>query len=238
MAEEINNKDISNDILNKIKCDKICPTPKWCFVCKNYASWLIVFISGLIISLSLSLMAFLFISHDWDIYQLESENIARHILVYTPYLWIILFLLFILLAVYNFNKTEDGYKFGFIRSIFTGLLIVVILSSFMMITGLSSKINDNFRQDMPGYKVLVRDRCDIWDDPEKGLLSGRVQEIKNDEEFILNDFKDNSWQVRKENVKIIPPEFIIKEGGNIKMIGRICDPCPVRTFIVNTIKPW
>ena len=204
---------IKDKILNKIENDKISPTPRWCFVCKNYASWFVVILSGLIISLSLSLMIFLFISHDWDVYQLESGYLARHILVYTPFIWILIFLLFILLASFWFNKTKEGYKFVSFKTLIVSVLLVIILSSAIIITGVSSQLNDKFRSDVLGYKTFVRDKCDIWDEPEKGLLSGKVLEIVSDEEFILNDFNNNSWQVREENIKIIPPEFIVEKGG-------------------------
>jgi hypothetical protein len=239
MQEEKNNKEnLSEKILKEIDFNKICPTPKWCFVCKNYGSWFVVILSGVVISLSLSLMAFLFLSHDWDVYQLESGSLARHILVYTPFIWIIIFLLFILLASFWFNKTKEGYRFGFFKSLTIGVLVVIILSSTAIISGVSSQLNDEFRSEIPVYKAFVHDKCDIWDEPEKGLLSGRVEEIKNNDEFILNDFNDNSWQVREENVKMIPPEFFIIKGGSIKMIGRLCESCGNNVFIVNTIKPW
>jgi len=236
--QEKKNNDISKKVLDKINCDKICPTPKWCFVCWNYGSWFIVILSGLIISLSLSLMVFLFVSHDWDVYELESGNLINHIIVYTPFVWIIIFLLFILLAVFWFNKTKQGYKFGSLKSLIIGVLLIIIFSSIIAITGFSAKLNDEFRQGLPGYKVFVHDKCDIWDDPVKGLLSGKIVEIKNNDEFILNDFNNNSWQVQKKNVKITPPRFFIKNGSNIKMIGRVCEICGNNVFIVNTIKPW
>ena len=149
---------IKDKILNKIENDKISPTPRWCFVCKNYASWFVVILSGLIISLSLSLMIFLFISHDWDVYQLESGYLARHILVYTPFIWILIFLLFILLASFWFNKTKEGYKFVSFKTLIVSVLLVIILSSAIIITGVSSQLNDKFRSDVLGYKTFVRDK--------------------------------------------------------------------------------
>lgn len=231
-------KNIKEKVLKEINDEKINPTPKWHFIVRYYLLWSLIGISIVIIALAFSLMILLFLIHDWDVYQLESGNLVNHILVYTPYLWVVIFLLFILLAVYNFNKTEEGYKFGFFKSIIFSILVIVILSSVYIATGTSSIINDCLRQNIPGYKLFVRDRCDIWDDPEKGLLSGKVGEIKNSEEFLLNDFSGNSWQVREENVKIIPSEFIIKKGSSIKMIGRLCLSCGGNIFIVNTIKPW
>ena len=243
---------IKDKILNKIENDKISPTPRWCFVCKNYASWFVVILSGLIISLSLSLMIFLFISHDWDVYQLESGYLARHILVYTPFIWILIFLLFILLASFWFNKTKEGYKFVSFKTLIVSVLLVIILSSASVndkpLTNATSSTSLFIAISKTSFWTFVklsislfffvRDKCDIWDEPEKGLLSGKVLEIVSDEEFILNDFNNNSWQVREENIKIIPPEFIVEKGGNIKMIGRLCSSCGNNIFIVNTIKPW
>lgn len=226
---------IINNVLKEIENKKICPTPKWCFVCKNFSFWLIVVFSAIIVSLSLSLMIFLFVSHDWDVYELESGNLVKHIIVYTPYLWIIIFLLFVFLTIKIFSKTKEGYKFGFFKSFIAGFLLIIILSSFATIFGLSSKINDEFRQKIPAYKSFVKDRCDIWDNPEKGLLSGEIIKIINNEEFVLKCSSGVVWIVKKENTKLIPETLEILEGKKIKMIGK---KEAENFFIVNTIKPW
>lgn len=232
-------EDITKKVLQEIERKKICPTAKWCFVCKNYSFWAIVALSAIIVSLALSLMIFLFFSHDWDVYRLESGNLFHHILDYTPYFWIIIFLLFILLAIYGIGKTKEGYKFENCRCAGVLVLIIITASLVSVFAGASSLINEKLHKKVPLYNAVLSDKRNIWDEPQKGLLAGEVVNVKDKENFMLKDFKDNNWDVQEEkNIKMIPPNYKIKKGEKIKMIGKPCAPCGSNVFIVNTIKPW
>lgn len=232
-------EDLSKKVLEKIECEKICPTPKWCFVCKDAFLWILLGVCTLAVSLAFSLMIFLFISHDWDVYQLESGNLLRHILIYTPYLWIVIFLLLILLVSYSFGKTKDGYKYNIKKSVGVFVLIILFLSVASVLTGISALFQDSLKLRVPMYKSVIFDKYNIWDEPQKGLLAGRVTKIKDKNNFDIKDFNQDFWHVKEQNTKFYPPNFSIDIGKNIKMIGHICSYCPEKnTFIVTEIKPW
>lgn len=232
-------EDISKKVLDKISCDKICPTPKWCFKCMNFSFWIIAGLSGIITSLALSLMIFLFVSHDWDAYQIESGNIVSHVLVYTPYLWILLFLLFVLLAIYGLHHTKNGYKLENKKYAVLATMSILLISLIFAVTGISSAFHENLRNRVSAYKYAVLDKYNVWDNPQKGLLAGKITQIKDKDNFELQDFDQDSWHVQKQNTKFVPSYFTLVEGKNIKMMGHLCLPCPNKnTFIVTEIKPW
>lgn len=240
MQEETKKENLSDKILKEINCNKICPTPKWCFVCKNYGFWFVVALSGVIVSLTLSLIIFFFMDQDWGTYQLRGTNILNYILFFTPYFWIIVFLLFILLIIYSFNKTKEGYKIGNVKSVQVGALVIIVIALVCVFAGASSIIDESFHKRVPMYSVIIFDKHSTWGDPQRGLLGGEITSIKDVESFVIRDFKNKNWNVQEEkNIKIIPSNFIIKTGEKIKMIGRLCLPCPEKnTFIVSEIKPW
>jgi hypothetical protein len=143
-----------------------------------------------------------------------------------------------LLIVYSFNKTKEGYKISHLKSAEIGALIIIVVALACVFAGISAIIDDSFHKRLPMYNSVIFDKHSTWNDPQNGLLGGEVTGVENSERFFLKDFKNKNWNVEKENLIIIPETFILKTGEKIKMIGRICNPCPVRTFIVNTIKPW
>lgn len=235
MQEDNKDIDIKNKVLEKINCDKICPTPKWCFACKNYFLWTLLGALVVLISMIFSILVFLFVSHDWDVYSYVNRNLLEHILVYTPYFWILLFLMFVLFASYIFTKTKEGYKFESRKATLLTALTVLLMMLVFLFLGIGQLIHETMFERLPQYDYILHDKNNIWSHPEKGLLSGQVTKVLGPRDFYLEDFKRNMWQVKeRENVRI-KRNFIIKQGDKLKIIGV---QMPGNIFMANTIKPW
>jgi hypothetical protein len=174
-------------------------------------------------------------SHDWDVYSYVSRSLPEHILVYTPYIWIFAFLVFILFANYIFAKTKGGYRFESRKALLVGATMVLVLMLIFLFIGMAQLIHETIFQDIPQYDYIIHDKNNIWDHPDKGLLSGQVLSIQGPKRFDLADFRGNLWQVQEqENIKL-PVNFIIKSGDKLKIIGIEAEG---HIFIANTIKLW
>src|SRR5665648_1197459 len=82
-------KNISNEVLKKIKDNNIKPKPRWYFITKNYFIWLIFGISIILGSFAFSMVLFIIKQLDWDIYHYIGESFLKTVFVSLPYLWLI-----------------------------------------------------------------------------------------------------------------------------------------------------
>jgi len=228
-------KNISNDVLKKIKDNNIKPKPRWYFITKNYFVWLIFGISIILGSFAFSMVLFIIKQLDWDIYHYIGESFLKTVFISLPYLWLIFLILFIGVAYYNFIHTKRGYRFKFISILLISLIISVTLGTVLYSNGLSENLGNIFFEKIPYYNRLVYTCEKQWMRPERGLLAGTIIEIGLPENsFILRDLENNRWKIEAGKAiwkgKISPAT-----GLKIKLIGKLIND---NNFKVMEIRPW
>jgi hypothetical protein len=209
----------SQKILEKIKEEKIKPTPKWHFLLKNYFIWAAFAISVLIGSLSFSVILYILTDSNWDIYKYLDKNFAEYLLLSLPYFWILFIIGFILLSYYNYKHTKKGYKYASYLVIILSVVISFVFGGTLFAFGLGEKIDQALSNNIPYYQQkIIENKIERWHHPEKGLLIGTVEEAISDEEVIVKDFENKEWLVKLEEK--IPKEIMEQRiNKEIRMIG-------------------
>lgn len=228
-------KNISNEVLKKIKDNNIKPKPLWYFITKNYFIWSVFGISIILGSFAFSIVLFIIKQLDWDIYYYMGDNFLKTVFVSLPYLWLIFLILFTGIAYYNFIHTKRGYRFKFISILLMSLIISIILGTGLYFNGFSERLENVFSEKIPYYNRLVYSCEEQWMQPERGLLAGTIIEIVLPENnFILMDLDNNRWKIEADKViwkgKITP---VI--GLKIKLMGKLIDD---NHFKAMEIRPW
>jgi hypothetical protein len=100
--------DFQKRILEKIKKEEIKPIPRWFFVLKNSFFLSLFGISIFIGSLAFSILFYIF--SDNTKYILEKYNFEK--LKFAIFFWLIILILFLYLAIKNYKKTENSYKYS------------------------------------------------------------------------------------------------------------------------------
>jgi len=228
-------KNISNEVLKKIKDNNIKPKPLWYFITKNYFIWSVFGISIILGSFAFSMFLFIIKQLDWDIYYYMGDNFLKTVFVSLPYLWLIFLILFTGIAYYNFIHTKRGYRFKFISILLMSLIISIILGTGLYFNGFSERLENVFSEKIPYYNRLVYSCEEQWMQPERGLLAGTIIETGLPENnFILMDLDNNRWKIEADKViwkgKITP---VI--GLKIKLMGKLMDG---NHFKAMEIRPW
>ena len=96
--------NLEQQILNKIKTEKITFRPKYFFTIKKTILWLLCILMIIASSLAFSVFLELLQNHDWNIYPKLGLNFYQYLLASVPYSWFIFILAAIFLAIYNFKK--------------------------------------------------------------------------------------------------------------------------------------
>ncbi|MFH1427473.1 MAG: hypothetical protein ABIG60_03005 [Patescibacteria group bacterium] len=227
----MNNKDLSQIVLNKIKEKKINPKPKWEFILKNYTFWGVFVMSIIIGSLASSVLIHMMINNDWDLLREFSNNRLEFIFLTLPYIWFIILVLFITLAYYNFKHIKSGYRYKFEIIILASIIISILCGSLFYIIGFGQAIEYTFRENVPTYNMLMSPRDRVWLNPDKGLLIGKVINIESEENFNLEDLNLKIWQIMAEEAAL-GCHLELKLGYRVKVIGEKVNESQFRALIV------
>lgn len=226
-------KDLSQNIVDKIKEKDVKPKPKWEFLLKGYLVWFAFGLTVISGALAVSVAIFHFDATDWQIRQQLGKSGFEFFLTHLPYIWIIAFAIFIILADYNLRHTEKGYKYSLATIIITSLASSIILGSVFYFTGTGKALDNALLKHIPPYQQLsYNPRLKIWSQPEKGLLAGEISKIKDESTILLIDFQNQEWEVLM--LPKIPPNKLHK-GMLVKTIGEATGES---TFEAQDLRPW
>lgn len=225
--------DISNQVLKKIKDEKITPVPRWHFVLKSSFIWFLFGINLLCGTIGTAIIIFLFANNDALGDKSLVTNPGERILLVIPIIWIVLTIVFIFIAYYNFKNTNGGYKYSVVLIFLLNIFVTSVLGFSLYITGGAYHINMIFNNFIPYYSESFDTRIMVWMRPEEGYLSGEIQSM-NENVLLLKDFDENIWNIDIKNADV---KHLVKlqPGEEIKIIGEVTVG---RDFMAFEIRPW
>ena len=212
--------DISKNILNKIKKEKIQPYSKKRFFVKKSFIWTLFGLSILLGIVASSVIIFQLKHTDWDLYNLSNYSLLEFLAMAIPYFWLLFLMIFIGLALNYFRRTEKGYRYHTLLIITISVIVSIIGGIGVYQTGFSERLETVFQENIPVYRMINRGRHRMWMSPEQGLLAGEIKEIISVQEIELIDLHGNSWIIDISNAfwrGRLRPEA----GLEIKLIGKI-----------------
>jgi hypothetical protein len=213
------NQNLTQSILHRVADDKLQPKPHWQFVIRQILVWFGVLISIIIGSLSSSVMVFLVVNNDWEIYDSITNSLARFILLTLPYFWLILFAIFIALGYFYTRHTKHGYRYNIwhLAIIYTSLCII-IGGTVYAFDG-DKEIDNLLTVNVPIYRQLVNQQTNRWQQPQLGLLAGDVESVNsNKKEFTLDDNEEHLWQIDYSQVKLNRQVKLIR-NERLQLVG-------------------
>ena len=226
--------DISQKVLRTIKAKKITPKSKWHFLLKNYVFWVLLSITIFISALAITTILFMLSDNDWDIFTYLDKSFLEYVLISIPYFWLLVLALFSGVTYFIFKHTRRGYHHRTYKVVIGSLLLSLGLGGILFECGLDSEIHETLSKQIPFYNNLVYTKENIWIFPDKGLLSGEVVDVKNKENFTLQDFNGKVWQIQGNDIDW-PDNFILLKGTRIKLIG---ERKGEHLFSVKIVKFW
>jgi len=228
-------KDLSKEILEKIKKDQIKPKSKWLFLLRDYVVWFVFAFSIILGALSFSIILHFWEINDWDAYYRVNENFVAFVALTMPYFWLAAFLVFILLAFFYLKHTRTGYRLEFAKVVFLNLVLSFAGGAVLYSIGAGRQAESELARRAPFYNDIRNGQESIWLRPEQGVIVGKVIEIQEDSEVIeLGDPHQIVWTVDTSDVQYFHG-FVVREGYMIKVFGERCDTD--NCFIAEEIRP-
>jgi len=212
------NKDISQIALQKIKESGIKPISKKVFSLKRIIFWVFVCFFVVIGALSYSVILSILFNNDWYLYNKLGFIFTLKTL---PYFWFICLLLFTVLGEIYYRKTLLGYRHRIITIIGIYIIITGILGTILHFVEVGEMIENSISSNIPAYSVVVFDRDEIWSHPEQGLLTGQIVEI-NDDVIKVSDSNGIIWDINVNDTSI-DKKVKLEVGEYIKIVGDMDD---------------
>jgi hypothetical protein len=227
-------KDISREVLDKIKKEGIVPRPKRYFILRRSTVWILFCFSIILGSIAGSTLIFRVKNAEWDLFHHFKGNLLDFLLIYTPYFWGIFMIFFSVVAYYYFRQTQGGYRYRAITIVALSLLISVAAGMGMYSAGISERMETVFEEKLPFYHGVSFHSRKVWMSPDKGLLAGRISDVTTNGSFRLDDLDGNEWHINAEGT-IWRGRLTPSTGLEIKLIGTRIGP---NSFRANEVRPW
>ncbi len=225
--------DNAKKLVDRIRQEEIRPTPHWIFTMKNITGWL-TFILGVVMgALAFSVILLAIQQTDFSMVSHLTHSWLELFLGLLPVIWLILVLVFLIMAMFSIRNSWKGYKFSLLRIMSICILMSVALGSLFFITGGSQRLENAFDLNVFNYESIEERKLQVWNRPDEGFLSGKI--IDMDGQILhLEDFTGKRWQVFYPEA-FIAPVLLLEAGESIKIIG---DKQTANQFKAEEIRPW
>ena len=215
----MSNSNLTESILHRVADKQLKPRPRWQFIIKQILIWLGVLLSIIFGSIASSILVFLIINNDWEVYDVVTHSLLQFIILTLPYFWLAVLALFISLAYFYMRKTKRGYRYSLWKLAFIYVVLCSLLGSVTYVYGGSQKIDRLLTINVPIYKTLVNQQTVRWTQPQTGLLAGDIETIdSNKKEFILEDIDGHQWHINYVDAKFDSKVKLI-EDERVRLVG-------------------
>ena len=223
----------SEKLIQKIRSEQSEPAPRWHFALKNKLLWAAFGLAVVLGALAFSVILFAIQQTDFNIISHLSHSGLELFLGLLPFFWIILLVIFLLIAMYSIQYSRRGYKFTLARLVGYSAALSILLGTLFFIGGGGQRLEQAFALNVGIYESIQEKKVKLWSMPAEGYLSGEIVETGL-ESFQLKDFQGKVWKVQYQKA-FIPPVVLLERGEKVKLIGQMEGE---EGFIATEVRPW
>jgi len=226
--------DVSKNVIEKIKHDRVKPISRDVFLLKRSVVWTLFGISIFFGGIACGIVIFQLRHAEWDIYSYFDHGLTEFLLLVFPYFWLVFLTGFIVVALYYYRRTERGYYYSTLWVVTLSVVLSIAMGGVLYATGFAERLEIVFQDSVPFYRGMEGCRYKVWMNPDDGLLAGRISEAGNQDTMKLKDLDGDYWTIDISSA-IWRGRTLPKEGEDIKLLGRIKGK---RIFLAEEIRPW
>jgi hypothetical protein len=227
------NDELSNKIIGRIDAEKIAPRPRWYFVSLRVIFWIFAVLSIIVGSLAVGAMIFLFADYYNHGLPIIPHDLTE-LLLLIPYVWLIIFALFIVIGHESIKHTPKGYRYRLYAIVSVCVFLSFVFGSIFNFAGGGKTVHEFFNNNVPFYNVATYDSKDAWNRPVIGRLAGIIVSIQNKNNFSIIDFNGQVWHVRLATTT--NGSFVPEASSTIRMFGML--EASSSTFIAKSVYEW
>lgn len=202
---------ITDRILLRIKEEKITPKSRWFFIVQDAVAWSVFIVAIIVTAITLSINIQLVQENYKEIQQISPADNGLLFMSF-PYIWSLIFIFGIIIALRYIRNTKRGYQYKSLWLVSGGAIVVLVLGQVSYSTSIGNAVEE-YLSHIPYYEHAVTRKADVWIQPQKGLLAGRVTSCcGEDNSFVITDSRGTHWV-------IIDSARSVDQGEFVKIIG-------------------
>lgn len=229
-------KDLSKNIIDKIKKDHIVPYAKWKVNWKSYLFWTLLTFLILLSAIFLSLAYLSIIDFDFDL--MRQMKLGRYfglLMVSAPYLWASMLALTLFLGFQVFRKTEKGYRYSVL--FMAGIIFLAV--SALGVAAHMGHVNKKFGEAFANGPRSLRGLAPLGEQkffrPEEGIIAGEIVE-KNSSSLVIETLGNGEWEISyDENTRIGKPQHL-EVGQAVIIVGEKTGEQKFKAFGVKPLR--
>lgn len=231
MAEK--NHNLATKVMTKITNAKITPMARSHFVRRNAVRWLTAIIFVFVMGHSLGVLFYFLFDFDYALLWLYLESPVKSLVFLSLAMWFGLVAVSFAVAYWQYRQTHHGYRTE-TRNLAAIILIgTITIATVSYQSEVSPALDRVFGEHLPVYLDWQKQKLQVWSQPERGLLSGTVRSVE-EEEIVITDLTGRVWQVQIKDALIRRRVHLTKDTV-VKVIGRFERS---NRFIAQEIRPW
>lgn len=217
------NQDLKNKILQKIESESLCPKSRWFFNCREGLVWLfwglVIVVSALSVAVTTSALKY----GNYAFYEATHPSFFAFALEILPYIWLIIFAVMVILAIYNIRHTKKGYRYALWKIIGGTLLLSVVTGGLFHFLGLGFVLDKELGKMSSSYTSQEKFELRFWQNPKAGRLVVELEEINTEnpltEIMTLEDIRGGVWEVNVSSLSLEDLN-LLNHGKQVRLIGQ------------------
>jgi hypothetical protein len=160
-------------LLDRIEDEQVCPRPRLFFRSRECVVWFLWLISILFGSLAIAVTEFVVGNQQYALYEVTHGSYLYFLIDVIPYLWVIMFGVMTVVAVYNLRHTKHGYRWPIWMILASSVVLSFFGGTMLHIFGFGHELDEQIAQRAPMIYTSQHQReIGWWQAPAEGRLVG------------------------------------------------------------------
>ena len=228
--------DLTSQILGKLETEAVTPRARWVYSSQEFALWIFWVATVVLGALSVSVTLFVLAHQRFALYELTHTDFSSFAVDVLPVLWLTLFMVMVLFAVFNMRHTKRGYRYPLWQILGSSLLLSLVLGSVLHIAGAGFSLDRKMGMWSKDYASQDKLELKWWQNPAEGRLVGKAMYIREgaDTEIRFIDMAGTAWQLSLDELHEAEKR-LLEEGRQVRIFGTLEND---RSFHACGAMPW
>jgi len=225
-------------VLGRIESTHIKPHSRWHFLYQESFMWSFWLLSIIVGAFATAVILYVMKHRHFAPYFATHDSFFWFVVDALPYIWFILLVLMVLIAVYNIKCTTRGYRHSLPTILFSSLAFSVVIGTVLQSLGFGFAVDRMLGTHMPLYISQQKFDERLWQSPLEGRLIGRqvLSTVAPTSTIVFEDIDGNRWnfcvsELSERERELLASKQMVRMVGTTTVSGaKIFHACGILTW--------
>ncbi len=229
---------VASSVLERIQAENLAPRPRYTFVVRECALWLLWGLTVLLGAAALAVMLYVGMNATYALYEVTHRNFVTFVFTVLPYVWLVLLALMAYFSVYELRHTKRGYKYSALQLVGSSFCLSLVGGMLFHSAGFGYFLDQTLGKQIAHYMSMEKMELKMWQMPASGRLVGMVvprPEVMSRDAVLQFEDKDGmNWKL--SSTELTPYEMeLLSTKSRVRLLGTSTAP---EVFHICAVFPW